>query len=388
MAIRDLRLLAPANSRYGRPRMSEAPPLILVADDIAENRALAQATLEDENYRVILANDGVEAIEVVRRERPDCILMDIRMPKLDGIAAGEQIRALPEGKNVGIIFVTAQRDVATFDRALAVGGDDFITKPYRPDELIVRVQTAMRMRRLAAERTELAHELKLQRDHLQRLELQKEQLVAYLVHDFKNPVNAIDLQTQAIIRNSGDAERVRKAATKIKDETRSLLGMITNLLDISKGDAGSLAPAPQQIDVRDLVQRAIDELALRASVASVRVHAHVSATVLQADPDLIRRVLVNLIDNAIRHSPENSEVRVSVEDRDDGIELSVADAGAGVAIDQRETVFERFQSGGGSSNRGLGLAFCKVAVEAHGGRIWVEDAEPGAVFRVKLPQAR
>lgn len=366
--------------------MSEAQPLILVADDIAENRALAVATLEDDGYRVVVANDGLQAVDAVRREKPDCILMDIRMPKLDGIAAGEQIRALPEGKDVAIIFVTAQRDVATFDRALAVGGDDFITKPYRPDELVVRVQTAMRLRRLAAERTSLVAELKLQRDHLQRLELQKEQLVAFLVHDFKNPVNAIDLQTQAIARNAGDAERVRKAAAKIKDEARTLLGMITNLLDISKGDEGSLAPVRKTIDVRDLVQHAIDELALRAAAAVVRVHAHVSATVLDADQDLMKRVLVNLIDNAIRHSPENSEVRVSVEERDDGVELAVADAGTGIAAEQRDAVFEKFQSAGGATNRGLGLAFCKVAVEAHGGKIWVEDAVPGAVFRVKIPR--
>jgi signal transduction histidine kinase len=363
--------------------MSEAAPLILVADDIAENRALAQATLEDEDYRVILANDGLEAIAAVTREKPDCIVMDIRMPKLDGIAAAEQIRALPEGKDVAIIFVTAQRDVATFDRALAVGGDDFMTKPYRPDELIVRVQTAMRMRKLA---TGLVAELKLQRDHLQRLELQKEQLVAFLVHDFKNPVYAIDLQTQAISRNANDAERVRKCATKIKDEARTLLGMITNLLDISKGDEGSLAPARRAIDVHDLVQHAIDELGIRAAAATVRVHAHVSATVLHADPDLMKRVLVNLIDNAIRHSPEDSDVRVSVEERDDGVELAVADAGRGIAVEQRDQVFERFQSAGGATNRGLGLAFCKVAVEAHGGRIWVEDAAPGAVFRVRIPR--
>lgn len=368
--------------------MTGSQPLILIADDIAENRALAQAALEDEGYSVALAIDGLEAVAAVRRQKPDCILMDIRMPKLDGIAAAGQIRLLPEGKDVAIIFVTAQRDVETFDRALAAGGDDFITKPYRPDELIVRVQTAMRLRRLAAERTELVAELKLQRDRLQRLELQKEQLVAYLVHDFKNPVNAIDLHTQVITRNAADADRVRNAASKIKDETRTLLRMITNLLDISKGDEGSLAPGQKPIDVRDLVQGAIDELSIRAASAGVRLHAHVSAAVLQADPDLMRRVLANLIDNAIRHSPENSEIRISVEEQEDGVELSVTDAGPGIPEEERHAVFDRFRSGDDrrtATNRGLGLAFCKIAVEAHGGRIWIEDAAPGTSFRIKIP---
>lgn len=363
-------------------------PLILIADDVAENRALARATLEDEGYRVALANDGLEAVAAVGREKPDCILMDIRMPKLDGVLAAKQIRLLAEGKDVAIIFVTAQRDVATFDRALAAGGDDFITKPYRPDELLVRVQTAMRLRRLAAERTELVAELKLQRDRLQRLELQKEQLVAYLVHDFKNPVNAIDLHTQVIARNAVAPDRVRSAAEKIKDETRTLLRLITNLLDISKGDEGSLAPARRPVDVRDLVESAIDELSIRASSAGVHLHAHVGAGVMQADPDLMRRVLANLIDNAIRHSPEGADIRVSAEQHQDGIELAVSDAGGGIPTDRRDTVFERFQSDGAertATNRGLGLAFCKIAVEAHGGRIWVDDAAPGAVFRIKIP---
>lgn len=369
--------------------MTGSDPLILIADDVAENRALAKATLEDEGYRVALATDGLAAVAAVGDEMPDCILMDIRMPKLDGIAAAEQIRLLTGGKDVAIIFVTAQRDVATFDRALAAGGDDFITKPYRPDELLVRVQTAMRMRRIAAERTELVAELKLQRDRLQRLELQKEQLVAYLVHDFKNPVNAIDLHTQVITRNAAAPDRVRSAAAKIKDETRTLLRMITNLLDISKGDEGSLAPAHQPLDVRDLVQSAIDELSIRASSAGVRLHAHIMATVLHADPDLMRRVLANLIDNAIRHSPEGGDIRVSAEEQHDGVELSVTDAGGGIPSDKRDAVFERFQSDGverTATNRGLGLAFCKIAVEAHRGRIWIDDAAPGAVFRIKIPR--
>ena len=100
-----------------------------MVDDNVQSRALAQATLEDEGYRVVLARDGEAAIAAVSETPPSCILMDVRMPRLDGIAACEQIRALPGGEAIAIIFVTAQREVETFDRALAAGGDDFITKP-------------------------------------------------------------------------------------------------------------------------------------------------------------------------------------------------------------------------------------------------------------------
>lgn len=358
---------------------------VLVVDDNAENRALARATLEDEGIAVELASDGDGAIEAFARAQPDCILLDIRMPGTDGITACERIRALPGGERVAIIFVTAQRDVETFDRALRAGGDDFITKPFRPGELVVRVHTALRLRRVTAERGELADELKHQRDKLQRLQLQKEQLSAFLVHDLKNPVNAIELQAQRVLRNAAADERSRDAASKIHDEARALMRMITNLLDIGKADEGQLAPARRSTDPHRLVGGVLDELNASAATVGLRLVPEIRAAALHVDPDLMHRVLANLVENAIRHSPEGSEVRVIVEQRAGATELRVVDAGPGVPVEARAVVFERFVSGGGTrSNRGLGLAFCKLAVEAHGGRIWIEDASPGATFCVKI----
>ena len=376
---------APLHRGYNQLVVAEVAT-ILVVDDNAENRALACAALEDEGYRAVTANDGEQAVAAVLAERPDCVLMDVRMPRLDGIAACEQIRAMPGGGEVAIIFVTAQREVETFDRALAAGGDDFITKPFRPAELVVRVQTAMRLRRIARERGELYDQLKQQRDALQRLELQKQQLVAFLVHDLKNPVSAIELHALAIERNPGDPERAVRAAGRIHDETRALLRMITNLLDLSKADEGRLAPAIADVDVAVLVREVLDELSVKAAQSSVTIATEVSARSVRADRELIARVLANLVDNAIRHAPEDSQIRVLAVEDAKGIELRVIDRGPGVPVDQRESVFERFLSGTKSerSNRGLGLAFCKVAVEAHGGRIWIEDAAPGAVFCVRI----
>jgi two-component system, sensor histidine kinase and response regulator len=367
------------------PVSTHASALVLVVDDVPENVALARATLEDEGFRVVSAKDGQEAIAAVSRERPDCVLMDIRMPGVDGIAAAEQIRRLPEGMDTAIIFVTAQRDVATFDRALAAGGDDFITKPYRPDELIMRVQTAMRLHRLAAERSDLVEQLKLQRDQLKRMELQKEALVAFVVHDLKNPVSSIELNTQRLLRKPNDEAVVKVSASRIQDETRAMLRLIMNLLDISKADERALAPARQSIDAKQLVDGVIEELQLRAANANVTFAPRINAASVTADRDLLHRVLANLVDNAIRHAPEHSEIRITVEPYGDSVELSVADAGSGIPVAQRDSAFDRFVSSGTSTNRGLGLAFCKVAVEAHGGTIWIEDAAPGAVFRLRLP---
>jgi two-component system, sensor histidine kinase and response regulator len=363
-----------------------AGPTILVVDDNSENRALAKATLEDDGYRVVLASGGEAGIVAFEQERPDCVLLDVRMPGLDGPAVCERIRALPTGADVPIVFVTALRDVETFDRTVLAGGDDFLSKPFRPNELIGRVQAALKLRRLAAERSELYAQVKHQRDDLQRLQLQKEQLVAFLVHDLKNPVNAIELHAELVLRDRDGSARSKRAAEKIRDEGRSLLRMITTLLDIAKADEGRLAPVRGRIELDALVAEVVAELDVQAQSAGVRLARQIDVPVLSADPDLLKRVLENLVENAIRHAPEGSDVHVLARASQGGVELRVKDDGPGVPMDQRERVFERFAQHGGEAttrtNRGLGLAFCKLAIEAHGGRVWIEDGAPGVVFCV------
>ena len=191
-----------------------------------------------------------------------------------------------------------------------------------------------------------------------------------------------------MIRDREGSERSKRAAEKIRDEGRSLLRMITTLLDIAKADEGQLAPTRSRIELDELVAGVITELDVRAQSAGVRLTRQIDTPTLSADPDLLRRVLENLTENAIRHAPEGSEVRISACASHDGIELRVQDAGVGVPVDQRERVFERFVQAGAETttrtNRGLGLAFCKVAVEAQGGRIWIEDGSPGAAFCVSI----
>jgi signal transduction histidine kinase len=361
---------------------------VLVVDDNADNRALAKATLEDEGYTVVLATTGDEGLAAFTSDRPDCVLLDIRMPGMDGIAACRRLRELPGGADVPILFVTAQRDLDTFDRAHDAGGDDFITKPFRPTELLSRVTTAVKLRRMAAERTELYELGRRQRDDLLRLQLQKEQLVAFLVHDLKNPVNAIELHCQRILRERDASERARDAAQKIRSETASLMRMLMTLLDLSKADEDRLVLAKEQIDLAPLLGEVVEAMRVRAVSSGVTLVVDCAVESFTADLDLFRRVLENLVDNAIRHAPENTNVTIGVARRDTHVAFRIADAGSGIPPTLHEQVFDRFVQGARPSSargHGLGLAFCKLAVEAHGGRIWIEDAEPGAVFCVEVP---
>lgn len=365
---------------------------VLVVDDNEANRLLAKGTLDDEGYRVVLATGGESAVEAFARESPDCVLLDVRMPGVDGFDACSRIRALPNGADAPIIFLTALRDVDTFDEALRVGADDFLTKPVRPAELVARVGTALKLRRMRVELREHYELLKRQRDDLLRLQLQKERLSAFLVHDLKNPVNSMDLHAQVLLRDPSLSEKARDSATQIRHEARQLTRMIMNLLDVSKADEGKLVASVAEVDLTALTGEVATELAAAASARKVAVEHAVGAHVARADRDLLRRVLANLIENAIRHAPTGTAVSVTSSAGVGGIEILVADSGPGVPVDQREKVFDAFVQMEASadrpstrSGRGLGLAFCKRAVEAHGGSIWIEDGAPGAVFKVRIP---
>ncbi len=364
---------------------------VLVVDDNEANRALARDTLEDEGYRVVLAAGGAEGIAAFEREHPDCILLDVRMPEIDGFAVCERIRALPRGPDTPVIFLTALRDIDTFDRALRAGGDDFLTKPVRPTELVVRVQTVLKLRRMRTELHEHYELLKRQRDDVMRLQLQKERLMAFVVHDLKNPVNSMDLHAQFLLRDRTLHESARESASHIRTEARQLTRMILNLLDLSKADEGKLVPRRVDVDLRALVADVLGELEVSAQARKVKLESSLDVDRARADEDLLRRTLANLVENAIRHAPVASVVTVRSLGAGDAIELRVSDTGPGVPVDMREQVFDPFVQLSGEDSaparggRGLGLSFCKLAMEAHGGLIWIEDAAPGAAFCVRLP---
>jgi signal transduction histidine kinase len=217
-------------------------------------------------------------------------------------------------------------------------------------------------------------------------------LSSFVVHDLMNPVNSLDLHAQLLLREPDLPERAKQSVLHIRSEARSLLRLILNLLDISKSEEGRLTPRPEPIAVDPLLAEIFDAFAMRARDADVDLRREVGMETVVADGDLLRRVIENLVDNALRHAPARSTLTVSLQPAAPGVELRVTDQERGIAADQRDKIFERFVQGTREevltrSGRGLGLAFCRLAVEAHGGEIRVEEGNPGAVFCVRLPNA-
>lgn len=364
------------------------PATILVVDDHASNRELARRTLVDEGHTVVTAASGAEALAFWERSPADCVLLDIRMPDMDGFQVCERLRALPGGKDTPILFVTGMRDVDTFERGLAAGATDYLTKPIQPSELVLRVQVALQLRRVSAERDELYLLLRQQRDGLQRAMLNNEHLSAFLIHDLKNPATGMKVATQLILADAGISARTREIAQQVVEGADTLLRMISNLLDIAKSDEGRLTTSPVQVQLADVVAQARSTVAFQARVRRIDLQTALSVRTLTADHVLLRRVFENLLENAIRHAPRDTTVSLSAVPDKDGVLLQVRDLGPGVPPALRESIFGRFVQGThecGRDGRGLGLAFCKIAIEAHGGRVWVEDGAPGAVFCAWLP---
>ena len=373
--------------------LREIAAKILVVDDNEQNRALVEATLEAEGHEIVLASCGEDALRLFEQRQPDCVLLDVRMPGLDGFAVCARIRDLPGGKEVPILFLTALRDIETFDRALLAGADDFLAKPIRPTELVVRVKTALKLRRLGADLRDHYDLIRRQRDDLTRLALQKDLLMAFVIHDLKNPIGSIDLFAQALVRDRALPQDARDTAADIRGATRQLMRLIHNLLDISKSEEGKLAPRRAEIDLRALVEEVRETFEVQARSAAVILETAVKVAKLSADQDLIRRVLENLIDNAIRHAPKGSAVRIRAERVGPETHLQIVDRGAGIPLEMRDKIFDRFVQLDSSavpssrSGRGLGLTFCKLAIEAHGGRVWVEDSAPGTSVCLSVPDA-
>lgn len=364
---------------------------VLVVDDNQQNRILVETILsQEELYDILLAESGEEALHLFVKERPDCVLLDVRMPGMDGFSVCETIRSMEGGKDLPILFLTALRDLKTFEHALRSGESDFLSKPIRPVELLVRVQSAIRLQRLSADLKDQVEIVKRQRDDLMRLQFQKERLMGFVVHDLKNPLNSIDLAAQRLLRMPEIPDKVRRIAGSIRSADKEMMRLLLNLLDLSRAEEGQLLPTWARVDLKALVTDLCESFSAAHLGSDVRLEGSVDLAdpVIVADEELLRRVLENLIDNAVRYAPEGTAIRLSVFPSGDKVEIQVADEGPGVPEDLRQRIFERYIQGDVNQSRrgrGLGLAFSKIAVEAQGGQIGAQSG-PGGVFTIRLPR--
>jgi two-component system, sensor histidine kinase and response regulator len=343
---------------------------VLVADDSRQNRLVASGHLRAAGYRVTAVESGELALARLAVEGADLVVLDIVMPGLDGYETCRRIRATPAIADVPVLFLTALGGGDTARPAIDAGGDDLLCKPFNHAELLLRVRSLIRQR-------QQARRLAAQHEALRRIS-------QMIVHDLRGPTAAI-MGTADVLAELGLAGEAREMVDDIATAAAHLGRTIRDLLDLSTAEDVGLDVRMEAIAVGELAAEVASGLRGVGRSRRIAIECEIapSATELIADRQLIRRMLQNLVHNAIKHSPPGRPVTIRAAACEGQLELSVLDHGVGVPEDERERIFERYVSSG---SHGLGLAFCRLVAEAHGGRIWIEPRMPhGSVFHVVLP---
>ncbi len=371
---------------------------ILVVDDEQRNVRLLKALLVPMGYAVQTALSGPEAIGIIETLRPDLVLLDIMMPEMDGFAVCRRLKGNESTRTIPVIMVTALHGKEDRLKAMEAGADDFLSKPVDATELSIRVKSLLRIKTYQDDLQASYGEIAEKNERLASLHQMKEQLMHMIVHDLSNPLANITWGLELL---AAGRDELPGAFGGLVDglvcSCRDVNDMVQNILDVYKMDEEKLKPLKKAGSLDGLIAEVVSLFDVKARERKIAIQWEEGSGVptVPLDAVLIKRVMANLLNNAIRYTPTGEEVTIAVAHMPDQGEVCVRvrDSGKGLEPEYHEKIFDKFEqvhlrmSAGRSGGHGLGLAFCRMAVEAHEGRIWLESHGDGrgCTFCFTLP---
>lgn len=399
-------------------RLSEQKHLILHVDDDEANRYAVTRSLTKAGFNVIEAANGAGALEKME-ERPELVILDVRLPDIDGFEVCRRIKADPANASTPVLHLSASF-ITGEDKAhgLDGGADGYLVRPVEPVELIATVNALLRtkaseealrkieeqnailienLRLAVSERDALLTSERVARTEAERAGTMKDEFLATLSHELRTPLNAI-LGWSTILRtqHSDLNDDLRQGLDAIERNARAQTQIIEDLLDMSRIINGKVRLDVQRVDLTEVVKAAIETVKPTADAKTVRIKTILDplSGTISGDGNRLQQVFWNLLTNAIRFTPKEGHVQVHVQQVESHIEVCVIDTGEGIKPDFLPFVFDRFRQADGTTTRrhgglGLGLAIVKQLVELHGGGVRVDSQGigKGSTFTVSLPMS-
>ena len=367
-----------------------AAQTILIVDDTPANLGVMVQHLEDQGFRVLVAQDGMEGLRRASEFRPDLILLDVTMPGQDGFTVCRKLKSDAHTRPIPVIFMTALTDQRDKLEGFAAGAVDYVTKPLHIDEVVARVRTHLELNAL---RQQLAAQNRLLTERSEELAASNRELEAFsysVSHDLRTPLRAIDGFSRMLVSKCADRldDEGRRLLQVVRDNTAKMAELIDGILEFARSGRGVLRLS--QVDVEPMVQ------AVWADLESDRAGRQVQLQMgplppVRADPNLLRQVWANLLSNAIKFTRPRAVARIEVGGSREGAGVAyfVKDNGTGFDPAYQHKlfgVFERLHGVGEFEGSGIGLAIVARIVTRHGGRVWAQGApDQGATFHFTLP---
>lgn len=362
---------------------------LLVVDDVQTNVLLLKALLGKEGYGILVANNGQEALEVIRNENPDLILLDVMMPGMDGFEVAERLKSEEFRCEIPIIFLTALDDTQSIVNGFKLGVGDFISKPFRKEELMVRIKHQLSLvaaRRIIEEKNE----------ELRKTIAGRDKMYSVIAHDLRSPMASMKMLLNTIMMSvekdkiDPDIFDMLEMSNKTSEEVFSLLD---NLLKWTKSQLGKLTVIPQKLDISGLADGVVEVMNSVAEVKHIKlIRTDHESFFVYVDIEMIKSILRNLISNAVKFSNSDSEIKVGIKAEDGKVIVSVTDSGKGIKKEDQHKLLKdstHFTTYGTNSEEGsgLGLLLCRDFARKNGGELWFESEENlGSVFSFSLPQ--